>query len=258
MRRIKTVLVLVLALLLVPTAAMASDEVQVTDRVNETDVSDERPTDVREHDRTFERAKARALHQVEGLLRVLEGLKGKIGSSRFITEAHAGMLRGDIARAEAGLETLARKIADAENWEELRPLIGQIDDFAVLTVLAPKTFQVIASDTLVAIAGKFDRFAGKLGELIERLEEAGHDMTEAWRLLGEMKDAIAAGERLAGPVAGMVIGLGPADWPDPAQGILAEGRSSLHEARGSLRSAYGYGKQIVELIRSLIDTALTD
>jgi len=254
--RTTTVIALVLALLLVPTAAMATDDVPVTDRA--TDTTTDTATDTREHDRPFERAKARAVHRVEGLLRVIDGLQAKISASRFITGEHAGLLRADLARAEAGLESLIRQIEAAETWEELGDLVDQIDDFAVLTVLAPKTHQVIASDTLVAIAGKLDRFAAKLGEILERLEAAGHDVTEAQRLLEQMSGAISEGSRLAGPVAGMVIGLGPEDWPDPAQGILADGRADLHSARGSLRSAYATGKEIVQFIRDLNDGAITD
>jgi hypothetical protein len=130
----------------------------------------------------------------------------------------------------------------------------QIDDYKVFQVLAPKTNQVIASDTLVVVAGKLDRFAGKLGEVIERFGEAGFDVTEARRLLEEMSDLIANGHALADPVAENVIGLGPADWPNPAQGILAEGRAHLFEAKGNLRDAHGTGMEIVKFLRNLLDS----
>ncbi|HSM01095.1 MAG TPA: hypothetical protein VK960_01470 [Acidimicrobiia bacterium] len=250
--RTTTIAALVLALLLVPTIAMAGDDMQVTDRAADT------VTDIREPDRSFERARARAVHAIERLLRAIDGLQAQISASRFITGEHAGMLRGDLARAEAGLESLVRRIEAAETWEELGRLVDQIDDFAVLTVLAPKTHQVIASDTLVAVAGRLDRFAAKLADILDRLEQAGHDVTEGWRLLEKMDDAIAGGSRLAGPVAEMVIGLGPEDWPDPAQGILADGRADLHAALGSLRSAYATGREIVQFIRGLIDAPMSD
>jgi hypothetical protein len=244
-----TVLAVALTTLVSPATALADDTVRNGDTVTDAAV-----TDRHGQDRGFEFAKERALAAIAARLRALEGLSAKIAASRFITEQHAGMLRGDIVRSEAGLEHLARQIEAASSMEELRPLVLQIDDFKVFQVLVPKTHQVIASDTLVVVAGKLDRFAGKLGEVIERFETAGFDVTEAQRLLGDMNDLIDAGHRLASPVAGSVIGLGPEDWPEPAQGLLAAGRADLHEARATLRDAYGTGKEIVEFLRSLIDS----
>lgn len=246
-----TVLALVVAMLAVPTTAFADDDVADGGDTRPVVTDAERDT-VRDH-RGFEEAKERALAEIDKRLRVLGTLSEKISTNRFITEGHAGQLRGDINPATNDLEALRRKVVDAENWEELRPLIGEIGDHKVLVLLAPKTAQVIASDTLVAFSGKAAEFSATLETVIARFEEAGFDVDEAWRMLEEMNDSIAAAERLADPVAENVIGLKPADWPDPAKAMLAQGRADLHEAGASLRNAKATAGEIVHFLRSIFD-----
>jgi hypothetical protein len=244
-----TTLALVVAMLAVPTTAFADDDVAETDRPTVTDT--ERDT-ARDH-RTFEEAQERVLAEIDKRLRVLATLSEKISTNRHITEGHAGQLRGDINPATAHLEALRRKVEDATTWAELRPLIEQIDDDKVLVLLAPKTAQVIASDTLVAFSGTATSVSGTLESVIDRFEAAGFDVGEAWRMLAEMNDFIAAAERLADPVAENVIGLNPAEWPDPASAVLAQGRADLRDAGSALRNAKATAAEIVEFLRTIYD-----
>jgi hypothetical protein len=240
---------LVVALLAVPGTALAAEDVAETDRPTTTDVARNAVTDRA----GFETAKARALAEIDTRLRVLATLSEKISTNRFITPQHAGQLRGDIAPATAHLEALRRQVEATETWPELRPLLDEIGAHKVLALLAPKTAQVIASDTLVAFAGKAASFSAKLENVIGRFEDAGFDVGEAWRMLEEMNDLIVTAERLADPVAENVIGLQPADWPDPAAAVLTEGRADLHEAGGALRNAKATAADIVHFLRSLFD-----
>lgn len=261
MHRRITILALVMALVAVPTAALALDDDAIsteTERAS-TDLASDAETD--RHRDWLERLKKRALEAIDRQLEVLGKLLNAIDENRFITPGHAGRLQGDIHNAQAGLNNLARQIEAATTVEELRPLIEAIPGFQVGHVMVPKTHQVIVSDAMVAGAGKLEQFADKLQEVIARFEEAGYDVDEAWRLLEAMEDHIAAGASLADPVAENVIGLQPEDWPDPAQGILAVGRADLEEAGENLRAAHGNGKDIVEFLRGLhdsTDVATTD
>ena len=252
MRRI-TIVALVMALVAIPTAAFALDDAATETDTAQTDrpVRDEAVTDRPEHD--LRNIKARALATIKKQLEALGRLRATIGNSRHITGSHAGQLLGDIGRATGGLESLARKIEAATTPAELRELIEQIDDWKIKQVLAPKTHQVIASDSLVYATGKLERFSEKLKSVIARFEEAGFDVDEAWRLLEEMNTHISEGYRLAAPVAGNVIGLQAADWPDPAQGILAAGRADLGAAGKNVKSAHRNGVAIVKFLRSLTD-----
>jgi hypothetical protein len=251
MRRI-TIVALVMALVAIPTAAFALDDAAtdtepvVTDRPIRDAVTDHL-------ERDFSRIKERALQTIKNQLEVLGRLRAAIGDSRHITGGHAGQLLGDIGRATGGLESLAGKIEAAKTLEELRELIEQIGDFKIKQVLAPKTHQVIASDSLVHATGKLERYSEKLDNVIARFEEAGYDVDEAWRLLDEMNDQISESYRLASPVAENVIGLQASDWPDPAEGILAAGRADLGAAGKNLKSAHRNGVAIVKFLRSLTD-----
>ena len=135
----------------------------------------------------------------------------------------------------------------------MRELIEHIGDYKIRQVLAPKTHQVIGSDSLVYATGKLERFSAKLAEVTARFEEAGFDVDEAWRLLKEMNANIAEGFRLASPVAGNVIGLQPADWPDPAEAALSAGRADLRAAGQNVKAAHGNGIDVVHFLRGLMD-----
>jgi hypothetical protein len=245
------VVAIVAALALAPTAAFAEDSTDTPLRDRPTDLVTDAETDLRGD--SLEELKERALETIEKSLAALGGLRAAIGRSPYITDGHAAQLLRDINAAADGLQELARKIEAATTPEELRPLIEAIPGFQIGHVLAPKTHQVIVSDSMVAIGGKLKRFADKLEGLIARAEEAGYDVDEAWRMLESMNDHIAEGVRLADPVAEAVIGLQPEDWPEPAKSVLGKGRSDLHAAGGNLRSAYATGKEIVQFLRGLFD-----
>jgi hypothetical protein len=250
MKRRITTMALIAALVALPTTAMALEgdtpTDQTTDRA-ERDATTDRPV------RDLSEIKARALATIAKQHDALGRLRAAIGNARHITEAHADQLLTDIARTADALDTLARQIETATTIEELRGLIEQVGGFQIKNVLAPKTHQVIASDALVAGSRTLEEYSEKLADITGRFEEAGFDVTEAWRLLDEMDANVGEGYRLANPVAGSVIGLQAADWPDPAQSLLAAGRSDLRAAGQSLRSAKGNAQDIVSFLRNLSD-----
>ncbi len=242
---------LVMALVAIPSTAFALDDVS-TETGRETDLElTDRPSDRPVRD--LSGIKARALEVIDRQLEALGRLRSKIANADHITAEHAGQLLGDIGTAASGLESLARQIESATTLAELRDLIEHIGDYKIQHVLAPKTFEVIASDTLVFATGKLERYADKLAEIIARFEEAGFDVDEAWRLLEQGTDSISEAYRLASPVAGNVIGLQARDWPEPAQAILEAGRADLGAARQNVRAAHADGKKIVEFLRGLVN-----
>ena len=208
-----------------------------------------------ERPRPIEELKARAQQLIDWQVAVINRLQASVENSRFITEGHAGRLQGDLAGTEATLEHISAQVEDATTLDEVWALIREVHGLHVGNVLAPKTRQVIASDSLVAIGGKLDRFAERLGEWLTRAEENGYDVAEGWALLETMEANIASGVELADPVAESVIGLDGSDWPDPAEGLLAAGRRDLHAAGIDVREAYAAGHEIVQLLRSLIAAA---
>jgi hypothetical protein len=242
MKRRSIVMAIVLAMTIVPTAAQAAEgaDREVTMTIPE-----------RVRDRGLEELKQRADQMIERQMDLLGRLRSAVGGSDSITDAHAGQLSGDIAAAATALDDLAAAVRAATTLPEVWEVIRAIPALHIGNVLAPKTHQVIASDSLVAFGAKLERFAGKLDDLITRAEENGYDVDEAWRMLDDMSDGITEGVRLADPVAESVIGLDAGDWPDPAQSALAAGRRDLRAAGQSLRDAFGTGKDIVQFLRDL-------
>ncbi len=195
--------------------------------------------------------KERAQNLIDHEQAQLRRLRVAIEHIRFITDGHAGRLLGDIAGTQATLEHLSGEVEDATTPDEVWALICEVHAVHVGEVIAPKTHQVIASDTLVAIGAKLERFAERLEELLTRAEEAGHEVGAGWDILEEMRRLIGAGVDLADPVAESVIGLEGSDWPDPAQDLLAAGRHDLRAAGADLRQAFATGREIVQLLREL-------
>jgi hypothetical protein len=246
MMRRSIVIAVVLAVTMVPTAVLAAED---SARDTTTTVSE------RTRDRALEELKARAAQMIDRQMDLLGRLRSAIGGSEHITDGHAATLSGDIGAAAGALERLAAQAEAATTVDEVWEVIRAIPALHIGNVLAPKTHQVIASDALVALGSKLERFADKLEDLITRAEENGHDVDEAWRMLEDMTDGIAEGVRLADPVAESVIGLDAGDWPDPAQSTLAAGRRDLRAAGQTLRDAYATGHDIVQFLRDLVAEA---
>ena len=182
----------------------------------------------------LERAKDHVIKQIERRLEALERLTGKVETAKHITEEHAAALLGDIGAAQETLRAGIPAVETATTPEELRAVAPPIfENTLVLALLAPKTHEVVASDTIVAATSRFVELGGKLQDALDRIAtETDVDTTEAQANLDEMLRLINQATATGGPVADQVVGLQPADWPDPAQAMLREGKAALDEAHG--------------------------
>lgn len=212
--------------------------------------SSERVVDQPARRQAFERIKARVIEAIERRLGALDRLANAVRSAGHLSPDHAAALQTDIAQARARLESGLREVRATENLEQLREVGPAIfKDTLVFALLGPKTHEVIASDTVVAVTDRLGSFASGLQEAIDRLADAGIDVTEARAALGELERLIDVAAETAGPVAGRVIGLSPADWPDPATATLARGRADLKSAHQTLRQARNQAHEVIRLIR---------
>lgn len=229
-------------LVALPGAAVAQTDSATPDAPSVSDVSD---VDVIKH---------RALHAIDRRLHTIARLAGKVDASKSVTDEHAKKLLVDLEDAAAGLKELARKLKGAQTVEELRELVPLIaTEYRIYQVVKPKVNQVLASDRVVAATGRLTELGDKLEKLIARAADAGYDVTRPRSLLARMRHKVAAAERLAGPVADMVIDLQPEDWPDPAKALLRKGRVRIDESVDHLARARRQSRKIVRWLRNLAD-----
>jgi hypothetical protein len=215
-------------------------------------------------DRSVERIKERAAEAIDRRLKTLDRLTEKVSQSESMTLAHKDALFADYVDAARGLTALGEDIDAATTYEELRELVPLIaTDYRVYLVIAPKTHLVAISDRIGVGVPKFEEGLAKIAEKIARAEEAGWDVAEAARLLEEAEANLAEGARLAAPVAGNVIGLDAADWPDPAEATLESNREALRASHVQLKAARENARAAIQALRDAapdgaIDTAVTD
>lgn len=206
----------------------------------------------------IDRIKARALQAIDNRLQRVDRLEEAVENHKeHLTGNHYGQLNSKLVTTEAGLEQLARQIEDAETLEELRVLIPQIwEDFRVYVLLTPQVRLVIASDVAVYAGEKAGEISARLSEAIQKAEEAGYDVDEAWELLAEFDQLVDSAVAAAAPVADTVLPLTPEDWNNgTAQPVLDQARQDIRGAHESFKMARQTAREIVEFLKGLRDTA---
>lgn len=247
-RRLTAAVLVAILALAAPAAAFAQTDTAETDRSTTDRMTDrERPvTDI-------ESVKSRALAAIQHRLVTIDRLQAAVRSNPHVADDHAATLLRELEASAEGLSGLARRIEAAENLEELRRLIPLIaEDYRIYVLMVPKVHEVLASDTVESVVGRFGIVEEELAEAITRAEEAGYEVGEAWEYLAEMIRHVDQAEALGGPVAETVLPLQPSDWPDPAKEMLRQGREDLAEARQSLRAAHQAAKNAVRALHEAI------
>lgn len=230
-----------------PTLALAQTEDAPT-RTSAHDVDRLRGADV-------ESVKARAQEAIERRLATIERLQGRVTDHPHVTEPHQGELAAELGRSAAGLRALSVEIDQATTIEELRILVPKIaTDFRIYLVVAPKVHQVLGSDSLGAAGTRLEAVAESVSASIDRAVEKGVDASEAEGHLADMVEEIRQALAVGEPVAGAALVLTAADWPEPAAGVLAQGRSDLGEARRFLREARDSAHEAMSALREALDS----
>lgn len=242
-RSVSGLLAIALLAIALPTMALAQTD-------DETSIRDQRVLTEQEQTDRLAEVKARATEQIEKRLASLERLTVKIEEAKHLEDGHGASLLSDISASDAALRTGLSEVAAAETLEELRELVPPIfKNTLVFALLGPKTHEVVASDATVGIVARLADSGTKLQDALDRLAETGIDVTEVQKTLDEATRLVADAATTGGAVADSVINLQPADWPDPAQAALAEGKATLDNARSSLREARELAREVIEFIR---------
>ena len=219
---------------------------------------DSRPTDARqdgETDRHVDRCraiKARALEAIEHRLNTIDRLQEVVRSNDHVDPEHAAQLSAELSRLEASLEALAREIENAE-CQDLPELIREIvDDHRIYAIVVPKVHLVVAADTIVGVSERFEGVLGMIQEAIDHAAGTGYEVGQAQEFLNMAVESVRTAVALAQPIPGVVLPLGPEDWPEATEilraahgdvktavGELRSAKTSAHEAHKALREAIG-------------------
>ena len=256
MKRMTVVALALFLLASVPGTALAQEE------------SPERGSTVEQADREAEFAareaewvdklKARAIEAIDKRLVTIGELEAAVSSSEAVTPEHAEALLAELRSSAAGLETLAGEIRAADDLATLWALVPKIfEDYRIYAVVAPKVHLVLGGDFGVAVSERLDEVAVHLGEALGRLDDAGFDVVKGYELLAEMERLVAQGGEQAGKVAGMVIGLSPADYPDSTE-VLRSAHGVLQSAGEDLRAGGATAQELGRYIKDFLPNADTE
>lgn len=204
-------------------------------------------------ERTIERLKDRAEQAIEKRLDTIDRVTEALQDAGHLTDDHERILIGELGSSADGLSALGREIEAAGTIAELRELIPLIfEDYRIYAVVVPKAHLVAVADTVIAVVDRVGLVAGSLQDAIDRLNSAGFDTREAEEALAEMVESLGQADSLAGPVPDSVLPLLPADWPDPAQGILEGAHADLRSAREHVASAVRSAHEVGRILRDLL------
>jgi hypothetical protein len=197
--------------------------------------------------------------EIDRRLQTLDRLDARVGGSKQFTDRHKTQLQdiNDVNPASyeaerVGLRSLRAQINSETDLADLRELIGNIaEDFRVYLLVVPKTHLVGGADGTDRVVDRLTAVAERLEGHIDRAEAAGKDVTEARRLLADMRDKVGKADALAAPVAGSIMPLSPADWNAGTAGpAFRRARTTLAEAREQVWGARADALKIVEILRA--------
>jgi hypothetical protein len=202
---------------------------------------------------TVDRIKERAQQAISHRLETIDRLRTDLNDGHA-TADHAATLLSDLDQAEAGLQALSAQIDTAGTADELRILVPEIaTDFRISLVVAPKTLEVIAADTVQwAVDSPLTAAHDRLSAAIERAQNAGYDVSDAAAALQGMQVHMTQAEAHAGPVANQVIGLQASDWENPARALLEQGHEKVHQARDELAAARDSARAAFQALRDAV------
>ena len=228
----RTLAILIAATTLVATmapAALAQTDTTEIDRL------EQRANDL---GNSLERVKEAAAAAIEQRFDTLDRLTEHVESYEHLTDSHAASLLADYESTRAGLTALGADIEATDNLADALELSLKIAvDYRVYLVVAPKSVEVAVSDTIVAAVSRIEEAGAEIQDVIDTMEGAGFDVTEAQQFLDNALANADQAEVLGGPVADQVIGLTASDWQNPAEATLLAGKADLEQGRERVRAA---------------------
>jgi hypothetical protein len=189
-------------------------------------------------DPTVEELQALGRCEIDRRLDDLGRLQAAVDRSQALTDAHEASLEGILASATTGLQALRAEIDAATTVDGAREDVRRIaEDFRVYVLVARQVWLVTADDVVASGVTRAEAAADRVEQAIEAAREAGRNVADAPSHLAAMRrEADAAARAIEGDAAA-VLALTPAAWnAGDAKPVLDAARSSIAEARASLRT----------------------
>ena len=191
---------------------------------------------------------------------VLTGLQAAVNVAPGLTDAHRSSLSGEVSSASSGLQGLKGQIDAASNLKTLANLCGQIvTTYRVYVLEIPTVHLTIGGDHVVkASNGSMARLGKGLDRTIQKMADAGHDVTGLKSLKADFDQQVAAARSAAAPIGDTVLPLTPAQYNGgSAQGTLSNARNNLATAHLDMSNALTDAGKIIDQIESTVGTSTT-
>lgn len=204
----------------------------------------------RETTRTFdmEAAKARALQAIDARLAALDAAVSRLATARYLTAEHKARLTRDLHAVSASLRDLRAKIEAESDPQQLKILMRQIvEGHYVFAFQLPRVRLVTASDVTVGVSLKLRELGDRLEVKILEAEQRGNDMTEARRLLEDLRTNVAVANGIGVKTAAEVLALTVDGYPDNKP-VLERARMALQTGREHLNKGRQDARAIIAIL----------
>ena len=186
-------------------------------------------------------------------IRSINEMRGWLNENEHVTDAHAASLRADLNTTESGLTALNAEIQASTTVEEALQLTEKIaSDYRVYVVMVPKAAGVVIGDTVEAIAGELDKSVDGVQEVVDALATLGFDVDKIQDALDDSRAHADKAAALGSGVSSSVIGLDAADWPQPAESVIRQGKADLDASGREIRDSVHDLKLAIRLIQETV------
>lgn len=212
--------------------------------------SDAGTTRSRDTTRTFdmEAAKARALQAIDTRLAALDAAVSRLATARYLTAEHEARLTRDLQAVSASLRALRAQIQAEDDPQQLKNLMRQIvEGHYVFAFQLPRVRLVTGSDATVGVSLRLRGLGDRLEVKILEAEQRGNDMTEARRLLEDLRGHAAAAHGIGVKAAAEVLALTVDGYPDNKP-VLDRARTALRVGRDHLDKGRQDARAIIAIL----------
>lgn len=205
----------------------------------------------------LDRLKAVTLDEIDRRLVVLDRLTQAVETAERLTAAHHDALLIQLSSARSRLTDLRAEVDGADSLRVLGALVPRIvTDYWVFALIVPQVHEVIAADTLVAVAADLQAVQNQIGSAVDRAASAGVDVSAASAALVQARTSAAEARALAVEVPGAVLPITSDEMPEAGDSLVGAART-LGVAFEHLKESASATRTAVTALRDAVTQADT-